>query len=316
MKNPLVSIVIPVYNGNRYLSQAIDCALAQTYQNIEIIVVNDGSDDDGATRQICMSYQEKIRYFEKENGGCGSALNYGIRQARGEFISWLSHDDLYDPDKVAIQIALYDQQQLDRSNTLISHAGRLIDENGNGIFHPQLYPSGLLNSYEMFERLLSEEPFNGCGLMIPKALFDKGLYFREDMQFVVDRNLWQRFAIAGAEVYVDRRVLVSNRQHSEQVTQKHRNRRAPELLKSCEEMFELLKIHPDPRFMLQLFYYCVITKKELASPIQIFLNERGIPINPVRLTKQYIKMRIVRVLKSVYHMYRKHHLSQKDSRRT
>lgn len=65
---PLVSIVIPVYNGDNFLSEAIDAALSQTYPNIEIIVVNDGSRDDGATERVALSYGERIRYFNKSNG--------------------------------------------------------------------------------------------------------------------------------------------------------------------------------------------------------------------------------------------------------
>ena len=92
---PLVSIVIPVFNGASFLNQAIDSALNQTYQNIEIIVVNDGSEDEGKTEAIAKSYGDKIRYFTKENGGCGTALNLAIREMNGDFFSWLSHDDIY-----------------------------------------------------------------------------------------------------------------------------------------------------------------------------------------------------------------------------
>lgn len=68
---PLVSIVIPVYNGSNYLQEALDSAVAQTYKNLEIIVVNDGSTDD--TENIALSYGDKIRYFYKENGGTSTA---------------------------------------------------------------------------------------------------------------------------------------------------------------------------------------------------------------------------------------------------
>ena len=72
---PKVTIVIPVYNGSNFLAEAIDCALAQTYQNCEILVVNDGSTDNGASEKIALSYGEKVRYYLKENGGGSSALN-------------------------------------------------------------------------------------------------------------------------------------------------------------------------------------------------------------------------------------------------
>ena len=67
--NPLVSIVIPLYNGANYVEEALKCALNQTYKNVEIIVVNDGSKDDGAGRKVCEKYFDKISYYEKENGG-------------------------------------------------------------------------------------------------------------------------------------------------------------------------------------------------------------------------------------------------------
>jgi glycosyltransferase involved in cell wall biosynthesis len=76
--NPKVSIIIPVYNGSNFLKEAIDSAIAQTYKNIEIIVINDGSSDNGATEKIAKSYGDKIRYFKKENGGVATALNLGI----------------------------------------------------------------------------------------------------------------------------------------------------------------------------------------------------------------------------------------------
>ena len=100
MSTAKVSVVIPVYNGNDYLAEAIDSALAQTYKNIEVLVVNDGSNDEGKTERIAQSYGEKIRYFSKQNGGVASALNRAIAEMTGDYFSWLSHDDLYTKDKV------------------------------------------------------------------------------------------------------------------------------------------------------------------------------------------------------------------------
>ena len=85
MQKSLVSIIIPVYNGANYLREAIDSALNQTYQNCEVIVVNDGSDDNGKTEEITLSYGSRIRYFRKENGGVATALNAGIREMQGEY---------------------------------------------------------------------------------------------------------------------------------------------------------------------------------------------------------------------------------------
>ena len=108
--NPKVSIVIPVYNGSDYLKEAIESALAQTYKNIEIIVVNDGSNDNGNTQRIALSYGNEIRYYYKENGGTATALNFGIEKMQGEYFSWLSHDDVYYPEKISTQIEYLNKQ--------------------------------------------------------------------------------------------------------------------------------------------------------------------------------------------------------------
>ncbi len=104
MSNPKISIVIPVYNGANYLKEAIDSALSQDYGNYEVIVVNDGSNDNGETEKIALSYGSNIRYFKKENGGVATALNLAIEKAEGEYVSWLSHDDAYFPNKLSCQV--------------------------------------------------------------------------------------------------------------------------------------------------------------------------------------------------------------------
>jgi glycosyltransferase involved in cell wall biosynthesis len=95
-----VSIVIPVYNGADYLREAVDSALGQTYPRTEVIVVNDGSTDEGRTDAIARSYGARIRYFTKANGGVSTALNLGIREMTGEWFVWLSHDDLFHPRRI------------------------------------------------------------------------------------------------------------------------------------------------------------------------------------------------------------------------
>ena len=80
MDEPLVSIIIPVFNGADYVAEAIESALLQTYKRVEILVVNDGSDDNSETRNACEPYNDRIRYFEKENGGVSTALNFAIHK--------------------------------------------------------------------------------------------------------------------------------------------------------------------------------------------------------------------------------------------
>src|SRR5919108_4145810 len=104
MKNyPSFSVLVPVYNHAQYISEALDSLLAQTERDWEAIVVNDGSTD--STPDVLEAYRAKdsrFRVFHKKNGGVASALNMGLQQARGDWICWLSSDDLFHPCKLEI----------------------------------------------------------------------------------------------------------------------------------------------------------------------------------------------------------------------
>ena len=104
MENKLVSVIIPVYNADANLYMAIDSILGQTYKNIEVIVVNDGSKDNGYTQSIIDEYGERIKAYEKVNGGIADALNYGIGFAKGDFIARMDQDDISFPDRIEKQV--------------------------------------------------------------------------------------------------------------------------------------------------------------------------------------------------------------------
>ena len=94
MQRPLASIIINNFNYARYLGEAVDSALNQTYPNVEVIVVDDGSTDN--SREVVESYGDRIRSVFKSNGGQPSAINAGFQVSRGELIANLDSDDLYD----------------------------------------------------------------------------------------------------------------------------------------------------------------------------------------------------------------------------
>jgi glycosyltransferase involved in cell wall biosynthesis len=105
-KNRLVSVLIPVYNGDRYLAEAIESVLAQSYRPIEIVVVDDGSTDGSGT--IARRY-ESVRYFFQPNSGLSAALNSGVKLANGDFLAFLDADDLWEGDKLARQMDAFDK---------------------------------------------------------------------------------------------------------------------------------------------------------------------------------------------------------------
>ena len=109
-EQPLVSVIIPVYNGARYLRPALESVFAQTYHPFEVIVVDDGSTDDSGA--IAQSFPE-VRYIQQANQGVAAARNHGIDAARGEFFAFLDQDDLWTPEKLKLQMAhLLDNPEL------------------------------------------------------------------------------------------------------------------------------------------------------------------------------------------------------------
>ncbi len=206
---PKVSIIIPVYNGSNFLEQSIHSALSQTYSNIEVIVINDGSTDNGKTEEIALSFGDRIRYFSKPNGGVASALNRGISEMRGDYFSWLSHDDLYSINKIQNQmkhIAKLPQESISFCNF------EFIDENGT------VGESVAAHDYheETFRSHLLENNFlHGCSLIIPKTVFEKAGTFNEQLKTTNDYELWFRIAQFNTFYHLNE-TLVQSRQHSQQ----------------------------------------------------------------------------------------------------
>ncbi|MFC5468835.1 glycosyltransferase family 2 protein [Cohnella suwonensis] len=213
---PKVSIVIPVYNGANYLHEAIHSALTQTYSNIEIIVVNDGSRDEGETEKIALSYGNRIRYFHKENGGVATALNLGIRYMTGEYFSWLSHDDMYTPEKIERQMEILEKVTHD---TILFGGYELINEKSEKFAQVDpgtIYPEVKLNIPVL---PLLRGLINGCALLIHKSHFKRVGLFDPALRSTQDYDLWFKM-FRGAKIKYHQGLYVKTRSHSEQGTKK------------------------------------------------------------------------------------------------
>ncbi|MBQ8767525.1 MAG: glycosyltransferase [Clostridia bacterium] len=294
--NPLVSIIIPVYNGGNYMREAIDSALSQTYKNIEIIVVNDGSTDDGETESIALSYGDKIKYYKKENGGCASALNYGISKMQGEWFSWLSHDDVYLPEKIQSAIDCINEKCFTDEKTIIICSGCVIDAEGKEITSFS-FPEkdGVVTSNQMFDRFMMGRGINGCALLIPKSALDKAGKFSTTYVYILDWIYWIELSLLGYNFYEYSDVLVKNRRHSEQVSVKKQ-----ELLKEETEKFilELIdRVLKDSNKLYTIWLYC--TQIRLTDGCKKISNMISLPIS-VRIKKIYR-----RAYSFTYHLLRK-----------
>ncbi len=214
MKFPLVSIIIPVYNGSNYLKEAIDSALLQTYPNYEILVVNDGSNDNGKTRKVALSYGKKIRYYEKENGGVSSALNFAIKKMKGEYFSWLSHDDKYLEEKLSTEVSyliengLYDKKVILYSDyNLIDRKSKLVSNCIKDNYMLNLKP----------EYALLRGAVNGITMLIPKKAFEEHGLFDENLVAVQDYELWHKMFKTYKPIHIPV-ILAESRYHAKQVS--------------------------------------------------------------------------------------------------
>lgn len=209
-KDPLVSIIVPVYNGEKFLGQCMNSLVTQQFKDIEIIVVDDGSTD--GTKRILeqFSFFRNLRYFYKENGGTGDALNWGHVRAKGKYVTWCSHDNIYFPQFIEVLVKCLEtlDTETDESVELVYADFSFMREDGlklRDVKHtkPQ---SGkdLIQGYDV-----------GMAFLYTKALWEKtGPYWNricEDFNFVVRAAQHTNFALVPME-------LAAFRVHGDQIT--------------------------------------------------------------------------------------------------
>jgi glycosyltransferase involved in cell wall biosynthesis len=203
--NPLVSIVIPAYNGDRFIGAALDSLFNQTYKIYEIIVIDDGSTD--RTRQVLESYFDRIHYVYQDNQGVAAARNRGLKLAQGEFVVFLDQDDVCWSDKLTAQIAGFQAHP----DVGIVHSGwRLIDEKNTAIrdvtpWHnvPVLDIAGWL---QWMPVLFSAMMFRRDWLLRVGKLDS---HFKQ----ACDVDLVQRLALMGCQTAWVEQITVDYRQH-------------------------------------------------------------------------------------------------------
>lgn len=183
-KFPSISVVIPVYNGTNYLREAIDSVLLQTYSNYEIIVVDDGSTD--KTWEMIQSYGTKVRGIRQENRGVAGALNNGIRNSNSDYVAWLSHDDLFLPDKLQRQIDFLLQNNEFAACYTDYYA---IDKLG---YIVRAIESPWYPRERAMWVLFGQGYINGSTMLINRTCFKKIGWFSEELRYTQDVEMWIR----------------------------------------------------------------------------------------------------------------------------
>ncbi len=191
MDEGLVSVVIPTYNYAHFVTGAVESALAQTYTDREVIVVDDGSTDD--TRDRLAPFEGRIRYIHQENRGLSAARNAGIRAARGPLIAFLDSDDLWHPEKLAVQARYIERHPgvaLLASDHLDMHTSEI-----DRVDWPRVDETRAIEAHAVsFDELVVGSRFGACGVVARRWCFDEVGLFDETLRSAEDVDMWIRIA--------------------------------------------------------------------------------------------------------------------------
>ncbi|NJN90071.1 MAG: glycosyltransferase [Leptolyngbyaceae cyanobacterium SL_5_14] len=211
---PLVSVVIPTYNCDRYIVQAIESVLSQTYSNSETIVVDDGSIDQ--TQRVLEPYFDRIRYVYQQNQGVSGARNRGIQEASGELVAFLDADDFFLPDKLADQVACFEAQP---SLGMVSSGWYMVDEQGEEVIAEHKPWLGL--PHLNLETWLLWRPVLPSALMLRRKWLETNK-FDTRLRYAEDAELLIRLALMGCKSAWLEKLSLGYRKHSSSATS-HQN---------------------------------------------------------------------------------------------
>jgi glycosyltransferase involved in cell wall biosynthesis len=208
---PQVSVIIPTYNRAHLVGEAIDSVLSQTYEDLELIVVDDGSQDE--TRQFVSSYSSRVTYLYQKHRGVSAARNRGIEQARGEYLSFLDSDDLWFKEKLNLQM----EYLKSHPEILICYTDEIWIRKGvrvNPMKKHRKY-SGMI-----FEHCLPLCIVSPSSVMIRRKLLDEVGIFDETLEVCEDYDLWLRISARYPIQFIEKPLIVKRGGHKDQLSRK------------------------------------------------------------------------------------------------
>lgn len=225
---PKVSIIIPAYNTRHFLPQTVSSALSQTWQDFELLIVDDGSTD-GTGQWVAEQTDPRIHLVRQPNQGAAAARNTGIKHAKGKYIAFLDADDLWEVDKLKKQVAVLDSLS---EVGLVHTAIHYIDENGDSINRIL----GVRGEGNVWREVVTDNPVR-CGStpLIRRECFDKLGVFDTSLSFAEDWEMWIRIARHYQFATINE-PLVAYRQHKTNMTKSYK-RIMPNFQKILERTF-------------------------------------------------------------------------------
>lgn len=203
----LVSVVVPVYNGEKQIQTTLESVFSQTYRPIEVIVVDDGSVD--STRDVISQKFPKVIYFYKNNSGVSATRNFGIKQARGEYLAFLDADDLWDPEKISKQVNWMENNQ----DIGWCYCDCLYFRGSPDNVVYKLSSVSLPQSGDVYEALFIHNFISSPTLLFRRQVIMESGLFKEKICLGEDWDLWLRIAENNPIGYIDE-ALAFYRQYS------------------------------------------------------------------------------------------------------
>lgn len=300
MRKPKISVVMSVYNGERYLREAVESILEQTFRDFEFIIINDGSTD--STSEILESYRDtRLRIFRQNNMGLTKSLNKGIRLAQGEYIARMDADDISEPLRLEQQVKVLDH---DVTVALVASWYAIINETGDILVNRKI-SQDMKQLAHIFKK---ENPLCHGTVTMRKKVVEVVGYYDENLRYAQDYELWLSMLHDKNKFYVVPEVLYRHRVSPDSVAKVYTQRTYAAIIKNArgERQDHLIaRKAPKARSLSQkqkraLYHYAIATwkledgqtkdaRRELVKSIQQdpfnprFWYRLGLSLLPVRV---------------------------------
>lgn len=266
MLNPLVTVIIPVYNQEKFVIETVESVCTQTYSNLQIIVVDDGSHDKTAD-VVKKHFADHVDLIRQSNGGPSAAVNTGLRHANGELIALMGGDDICSPDRISHQV----QFRSEKDHDIVFCRPKLIDGAGENLDD---------STFPVFFRQIDDDPksifrslfFEGNFLCAPSALITANAiqklgYFHEGLIQLQDYDYWLRACGKGLTIGISDYLSIAYRRHSANLSSEDRNEAV--LAEFPYILYRLLSL-ADSTALRAAFYDYLVPMANTSEPLSSF----------------------------------------------
>ena len=212
MSKPRISVIVPTFNRASWLSECLDAILTQRYRDFELIVVDDGSQDN--TPEVLAQYAERVRMIRQENRGVAAARNVGIQHAHGDYLAFCDSDDLWQRDKLQLQLEVFQNDPA----AMVCYTDEIWLRNGE---HLNQCKRHLKLSGWIFDKCLDLCIVSPSSVMMRRDFFEQVGLFDETLVVCEDYDLWLRASLQFPFHFISKPLIVKRGGHADQLSQKY-----------------------------------------------------------------------------------------------